>query len=230
MSDEGFRREQCAEPERFRSFFERSGELEVLARKAWLTVWQSPDGVVYKHYRIEDLARRRSRPWEREWAALRALGGRSSPRGFGYLWRPQGNGVEVVLAKEFLPGRHVTSFASAQCAALALALADIHGAGVTVEDPRAKNFVEDRGRFWAIDLDWARVYRSRIWHRFKVGKELSNVRCRVLVGDPSGWAAFLRAYRAASPSGPAGRALEWLGDGWWTARSRLRERRGRSRG
>jgi hypothetical protein len=208
----------CPDPELFRPFFERRQDLVTLATKKKKRICAFENRLTYKCYAVPDRSRRHRRHWERETAALGRLDGDRAPRGYGYIRRARGRELTVVLCRDFVAGRGVSSIAPSQIPALAEMFASFHGRGVTTEDPNLGNLVEVDSAFWFIDFEWARVHRSPLWLAVKAGKDLAKTRRRILREDPDLWEGFSREYWRRAGGSRGCRMLSGLGVRWWGSR------------
>ncbi|MFH1707660.1 MAG: hypothetical protein ABIF71_07065 [Planctomycetota bacterium] len=203
-----------ADPAVLALFFDRSDDLVLVHRKQERrVVYRLGAGYLFKHYRIDDIGRLKSRGWEREAAAGLALAGAGAPRSYGYMTRPDGRGMEVIAGRAYLEGAHVGAVSAAEAPALATLFAGVHSAGVTTEDPVYNNFIRTADGYMLIDLDQAKVHAPGRGRWFFMGKELANIRLKVLDRDRAAWRAFKAAYRRAVRLSL--RQAFWFHCGYW---------------
>jgi hypothetical protein len=157
------------------------------------------------------------RVWVREDRALRRLAGLPVPHTYGYTVGRCEEGPEILLRKEFIPGKPLQVPTERDAADVGHLLGMIHQRAVVIGDPAMENFVRTQaGELYAIDFGRARTFLARTpYFYFYAGKDMARVFRTAILGRSDLWPVFRGAYFAQFRPLAAARALTCRSTRFW---------------
>ncbi len=144
-----------------------------------------------------------SKPWLREHEALKRLDGAVAGRSLGFGKKMTKEGLEIVLRKEYVPGRPLDTLPDYMVPAFAQLLARLHQQRVVMYDPNLENFVLDEsGEIHCIDFGRSAIYATRgPLFLYGIGSEFAKCIHETFADDDARWSRFIEAYFDAYPHG-----------------------------